>query len=123
MTHPVHSLYKHQPTCLSRYVMEPDVPGGSVHHSLLGMAHVRGDKEVTSESTCTLHMEHCTFTLYTTNCTCIGAIKVVYITVSWAGPMSGGTRRGLALAHCIWNIAPVNCIPQNCTCYCTLVSV
>ena len=29
------------------YVMEPDVPGGSVHPSILGMAHVRGDKEVT----------------------------------------------------------------------------
>ena len=28
------------------YVMEPDVPGGSVHPSILGMAHVRGDKEV-----------------------------------------------------------------------------
>ena len=29
------------------YVMEPDVPGGSsVHPSLLGLAHVRGDKEV-----------------------------------------------------------------------------
>ena len=33
------------------YVMEPDVPGGSsVHPSLLGLAHVRGDKEVASRS-------------------------------------------------------------------------
>ena len=40
------------PSCLSRYVMEPDVPGGSVHHSLLGMAHVRGDKEVTLIAHC-----------------------------------------------------------------------
>ena len=33
------------------YVMEPDVPGGSVHPSILGMAHVRGDKEVITSVT------------------------------------------------------------------------